>query len=105
MSSGTSVSNPAARQPVAFQSSDQKGRHEHHQESSEHTAPEPVDLDKVLKVKQAGGSFGDAFGRPHELHGEVSHKRGAVIDAQLEAEEKAFLDQKQARKVESESKE
>lgn len=50
--------------------------------------------------RKSGGSFGEAFGRPHELHGEVSLKKGAIIDAQLEAEEKALLDQKRARKSE-----
>jgi len=63
-----------------------------------------VDLDKVLEVKRSGGSFGDAFSRPHELHGEVSPKRGAAIDVQLEAEDQALLQLKQARKAESEPK-
>lgn len=55
--------------------------------------------------RHSGGSFGDAFGRPHEVQGEVSQKRGALIDAQLEAEDKALLEQKRARKTESEPKE
>ena len=55
--------------------------------------------------RQSGGSFGDAFGRPRELQGEVSPKRGAAIDAQIEAEEQALLEQKRARKAEFESQE
>lgn len=55
--------------------------------------------------RKSGGSFGDAFGRPHELKGEVSPKRGAAIDAQLAAEDKALLEQKWARKGEFEPNE
>lgn len=58
-----------------------------------------------MNHRQSGGSFGDAFGRPHGLHGEVNPKRGAAIDAQLEAEEKALLEQKQVRKGEFKPKE
>ena len=58
-----------------------------------------------LARRQSGGSFGDAFGRPHGLQGEVSPKRGAAIDAQLEAEDQALLEQKRARKGESGHKE
>lgn len=55
--------------------------------------------------RKSGGSFGDAFGRSHELQGEVSPKRGAAIDAQLEAEDQALLEQKRARKAEFEPRE
>lgn len=44
------------------------------------------------------------FGRPHGLHGQVNQKKGAAIDAQLEAEDKALLELKRARKEELESK-
>ena len=52
--------------------------------------------------RQSGGSFGDAFGRQHVLHGEVSPKKNVAVEAQLEAEDrkKALLEQKQVRKGE-----
>ncbi|KAF9642519.1 hypothetical protein BDM02DRAFT_3193091 [Thelephora ganbajun] len=50
MPSGTSVSNPSARQPVIFWSHDQ-GRREYNPERPGYSPPERVDLDKVLEVK------------------------------------------------------
>ena len=66
--------------------------------STRHNSLRLLTLYNVVHM-QSGGSFGDAFDRPHELQGEVSPKRGAAIDAQLEAEDQALLEQKRARKA------
>ena len=67
----------------------------------DNTVPERPWLTPYWRIRrQSGGSFGDAFGRPRELQGEVSPKRGASIDAQLKAEDNALLEQKRARKEE-----